>query len=84
LFKTQPYPYLYNINSETDPVKQKLFGNVELTGAKMGRLNMMDNIKEGYEIDLSVNCDSTDGSLVQSPGKRVYRKSVGKSILGTG
>jgi hypothetical protein len=48
--------------------------NVKLDGTK---LKMIANVKSGYEYDISVNCDSVDGSLVLSPGGRVYRKSTG-------
>jgi subtilase family serine protease len=43
---------------------------------------MINNVGSGYDYDISVNCDSVDGSLVLSPGGSVYRKTENKYLRG--
>jgi hypothetical protein len=70
LFATAPVPSLYGLPDDQ-------VANVELDGTE---LKMVNNVGLGYDFDISVNCDSVDGSLVLSPGGRVYRKTEGKSF----
>jgi hypothetical protein len=50
---------------------------VELDGTD---LKMKANEFTGYEFDVSVNCDTIDGSLIRSPGGKVCRKRKGKGL----
>jgi hypothetical protein len=72
LFATAPVPSFHDLPGDQ-------VANVELDGTE---LKMINNVGSGYDYDISVNCDSVDGSLVLSPGGNVYRKTEGKVIHG--
>jgi hypothetical protein len=73
LFTTAPVPSFY------DGLPDDQGTNVELVGTE---LKMVNNVNSGYDYDISVNCDSVDGTLVLSPGGKVYRKTEGNALPG--